>query len=114
MATNYITTAASSATPSYTTYYPNNPYSTTVSSGGFVTGNSTIAAPYSYYTEWQPPLEPLPVFADAKTARANLQQQLDLLESLQDGLIGDHALYLDDTVFFLRETIEHLDKIIGN
>lgn len=60
-----------------------------------------------------PVLDPLSPFADARSARANLKQQLDLLLSLEDGLIGDMALRLDDAIYFLRETIENLDKILA-
>jgi len=53
----------------------------------------------------------IPLFADAATIRATLQKQLDILNDLSDGLEGEVAETISDAIYFLKESIDALDKI---
>lgn len=127
MATNTDPTWYTSSITSATVTDPSHTHTTMIPSSGtfYYTntnypfpGNSTWPTNNPYYTEWQqqwePQTEPIPPFADAMTARANLLKQLELLKTFEDGLhdkIGDR---LSDAIFFLQESIKQLDELIGD
>lgn len=107
MATNgyYNGTITSSTTGSYT-FVPES------FSGNYMPySGSTVS---SWIPTLDPIADPIPVFADAKTARCNLKQQRDLLKSFEDGLEGLMAERISDAIYFLDMSIEELDKLISD
>lgn len=106
-----ITYGATNTTTS--AYYPSGTYTTQWWLDNN-TGNWHPAGSNPFPTEWTPVPDPIPAFADVKTVRANLQKQLELLQSFEDGLVGEIAERMSDSIFFLRESIESLNELIGD